>query len=105
MVFFLRGQGEGGCEFSSFFMPQKNYFFFVFKEGWTLTLSLSFYRLRVVKNHGRKKDRGGVAFFQGSATPTNYIRETFTHFVHIFTRIYTPFFKWGFIFQEKAGLK
>lgn len=52
----------GGCEFSSFFHASKNYFFFVFKEGWTLTLSLSFYRLRIVKNHGRKKDRGRGLF-------------------------------------------
>ena len=54
----------GGCEFSSFFHASKNYSFFVFKEGWTLTLSLSFYRLRIVKIHGRKKDRGAWPFFR-----------------------------------------
>ena len=63
MGFFWGGRGKGDAGLVRF-SCLKNYFFFVFKEGWTLTLSLSFYRLRIVKNHGRKKDRGAWPFFR-----------------------------------------
>ena len=104
MGFFWGGRGKGDASLVRF-SCLKNYFFFVFKEGWTLTLSLSFYRLRIVKNHGRKKDRGRGLFSGQCHAHKLYKRDIYTFCTHFHTHIHTLFLSGASFFKKKLGSK